>query len=586
MKGVKGAYSANRLLTCLLLVCMFITNIPAGADAQLSDDILIHDHNPADSFTINITYDGMAQFVFSVQYTGLDGNVTILLSNTSSEHEWNVATSEDMFVLGPNSSRAVRITIWPDDYREGCCTEVELQILAVRDSENLTVTRDYFVILPTDEKEKKDDEEGGVTIMGYHMGLPDPIDNKVGRFVIQVAFWFLFTIIVLLLMDPFIKSFTKKTETELDDIILGIIRKPIFVLIIIYGTIESLDTLDPPSEVLDVLSRIYALVFFITLFYTIYKVFTGALQYMDKLASKTSLGTKVHHALVPALSKVGSVIFFFIGLNVVLGYLGLDLALLLGGMTIMGLVIAFAAQDTLSNFFGGMFLIMEPNFKEEDTIILQGITYNVKEIGMRTTQLYDISNHALVIIPNNLLANEKIVTLTEPDRHIKMNIEVGVAYGTDVEKVETLLLTIAKAHPEIITETDEMPFVRFQAFGESSLDFKLIFWVNDLDARFRVRHEVMKRVNKKFEEEGIEIPFPQRVVYLQSEDSEPEVSEEERVAEPVKDDPASRAEVPGVAEDPDIASHIDDEEKAKGNVDTDSVDEGGDGGGNGGGDGE
>jgi len=577
------------LLTGLLIACMFITTIPIGANAQLSDDIKVHDIVPADSYSINITQDGTAQFVFVVQYTGLDGNVTILLSNISSENGWNIVTSEDMFVLGSNSSLVVRITIWPEEYDEGCCTEIALRILAVRDSESHEVTRDYFVVLPEDEKEKKDDDDSGVTIMGFHLELPDSIDHKYGRFVIQVAFWLLFTIIVLLLMDPFVRSFTKKTETELDDIILGIIRKPIFVLIIIYGTIESLDTLDPPSEVLDVLSRVYALVFFITLFYTIYKVFTGALQYMDKLASKTSLGSKVHNSLIPALSKLGSVIFFFIGLNVILGYLGMDLALLLGGMTIMGLVIAFAAQDTLSNFFGGMFLILEPNFKKEDTIILQDTTYNVKEIGMRTTKLYDISNHALVIIPNNLLANEKIVTLTEPDRHIKMNIEVGVAYGTDVEKVESILLTIAKAHPEIITEKDEMPFVRFQAFGASSLDFKLIFWVNDLDARFRVRHEIMKRVNKKFEEEGIEIPFPQRVVYLHQEEEADQGSgyvDQVSLPEPMSDDPASRAEVPGRVEDPDMKAQVDDEEKVKGNVDTDGFDEGGDGGGNGGGDGE
>lgn len=381
------------------------------------------------------------------------------------------------------------------------------------------------------------------------------------------------------------------------------------MLIVIYGLIESLDTLNPPSEVLDVLGRLYGIVFFGTAICTAYNIFKAALEYMDKLTENTSLGSKVHHALVPALSKVGSIIFFFIGLNVILGYLGMDLALLMGGMTIMGLVIAFAAQDTLSNFFGGIFLILEPNFKQDDTITLQGTTYNVKEIGMRTTQLYDISNHALVIIPNNILANEKIVTLTEPDRHIKMNIEVGVAYGTDVDLVESTLLTLAKSHPEIITRSDRMPFVRFGAFGDSSLDFKLVFWVNDLENRFRVRHEIMKRVYKKFGELKIEIPFPQRVITMVGEDTADDTAEDPSLSEsstlppapatpqdpflsspvptqaspPKPIDPAATAEVKGDPGKPleDVIRERDEERKqqATGNVDSDGFDDdGGDGG--------
>ena len=495
---------------------VLLISVPAQVTGDLDQEVEVHDIDPVDTYSYNLTPGGSAQFIFVVKHAGSQGNITILLSNTTGNHGWYVVSSEDIFSLAPNSSQVVRITIWPDKYEEGKSTDVHLRILAVKDSDSHEVKRTYTVLLPSDASVtgSEDDEEDGIRILGFRMGVPDPLDSKIGRFIILSSFWILFTLVVLVLLDPFIKSFTKRTETELDDIIIGILRKPLLLLIIIYGLIESLDALDPPSEIMDVLDRIYGIVFFTTVIYTAYKIFNAALLYMDKLASKTSMGTKVHHALIPSLSKVGSIIFFFIGLNVILGYLGMDLALLLGGMTIMGLVIAFAAQDTLSNFFGGIFLILEPNFKKDDTIILRDITYDVAEIGMRTTRLYDVSNHALVIIPNNILANEKIVTLTEPDRHIKMNIEVGVAYGTDVDLMETTLLTIAKSHPEIISEVGRMPFVRFQAFGQSSLDFKLVFWVNDLNNRFRVRHEIMKRVYKKIGELGIEIPFPQRVVHM------------------------------------------------------------------------
>ena len=514
--AVTAPHSGVLVLISMLIGVVLLISVPALVTGDLAQEVEVHDIDPVGTYSYNLTPGGSAQFIFVVKHAGSQGNITILLSNTTGDHGWHVVSSEDIFSLTPNSSQVVRITIWPEEYEKGRSTDVHLRILAVRDSDSHEVKRTYTVVLPSDVTVtgSEDDEDDGLRIMGFRMGVPDPLDSKIGRFIILSSFWILFTLLVLVLLDPFVESFTKRTETELDDIILGIIKKPIFVLIIIYGLIESLNTLDPPTEIMDVLDRIYGIVFFTTVIYTAYKIFNAALLYMDKLASKTSMGTKVHHALIPSLSKVGSIIFFFIGLNVILGYLGMDLALLLGGMTIMGLVIAFAAQDTLSNFFGGIFLILEPNFKKDDTIILRDITYDVAEIGMRTTQLYDVSNHALVIIPNNILANEKIVTLTEPDRHIKMNIEVGVAYGTDVDLVETTLLTIAKSHPEIISEVGRMPFVRFQAFGASSLDFKLVFWVNDLNNRFRVRHEIMKRVYKKIGEMGIEIPFPQRVVHM------------------------------------------------------------------------
>lgn len=606
--GDRAGSADNLLIAAIVLIGLVL--IPSFTEGALSDDVLVHDIQPKDTYAQNLTFGGEAQFVINVEYNGTGDNITVLLSNSTADQGWIVEStvlesSDDMFELSPGDSEVVRISIRPETYENGVSTNVTLTILAVRDSDSHQVTRTYMVLLPagehgsSDDVKNDDDDNEGITIIGFHVNLPNQIDSQMGRFIILVTFWIIMTCVVLILLDPFVSTFTKKTETQLDDIILKIVRKPIFVLLVIYGLIESLGTLNPPSEVLDILERLYGVVFFGTAIYTAYNIFMAALMYMDKLAEKTSLGSKVHHALVPALSKVGSIIFFFIGLNVILGYLGMDLALLLGGMTIMGLVIAFAAQDTLSNFFGGIFLIMEPNFKHADTIIIQGTTYNVKEIGMRTTQLYDISNHALVIIPNNILANEKIVTLTEPDRHIKMSVEVGVAYGTDVDLVENTLLTLAKSHPEIMSDAGEMPFVRFQAFGASSLDFKLVFWVNDLENRFRVRHEIMKRVNKKFEELEIQIPFPQRVVHMVGE--QPAESSEDELSStrssdpflsaplPKANDPAASAEVKGDPGKPheDVIREQDEEEllkaKSMGGIDSDGLDDGGgDGGGDGG----
>ena len=134
---------------------------------------------------------------------------------------------------------------------------------------------------------------------------------------------------------------------------------------------------------------------------------------------------------------------------------------------------------------------------------------------MRTTRLYDIFKHIIVVVPNDTLANEMLINITEPDRRIKDKVSVGVAYGVDTYKVEGLLIEIANSHPDILTDDPpRKPFIRFENFGDSSLDFMLYFWVNDLDNRYRVKHELRHTIHKRFEEAGIEIPFPQHVVTM------------------------------------------------------------------------
>ncbi|MBN1677825.1 MAG: mechanosensitive ion channel, partial [Candidatus Thermoplasmatota archaeon] len=96
----------------------------------------------------------------------------------------------------------------------------------------------------------------------------------------------------------------------------------------------------------------------------------------------------------------------------------------------------------------------------------------------------------------------------------KATVEVGVAYGADVEKVEQILLEVASAHPNVLKEIGKVPVVRFLKFGESSLDFGLYMWVDNFMNKWRVAHELKKQVYQRFAKEGIEIPFPQRTIYV------------------------------------------------------------------------
>ena len=133
---------------------------------------------------------------------------------------------------------------------------------------------------------------------------------------------------------------------------------------------------------------------------------------------------------------------------------------------------------------------------------------------MRSTKLYSIFDHELIILPNNSIANQKIVNMVKPDTKLRDRVKVGVAYGSDIDKVEKILYNSAIKHPNVIKEEGYEPVVRFRDFGDSSLDFTVIFWVDNILNQWKTRSEIRKEIDIRFRREGIKIPFPQRTVWL------------------------------------------------------------------------
>ncbi|MCK5562047.1 MAG: mechanosensitive ion channel, partial [Thermoplasmata archaeon] len=382
------------------------------------------------------------------------------------------------------------ITIWDNaesKFKKGEDVEIIVTI-GLDEFGNETYTTslsDMIHVTKIDE----DEEKHGIDLLGFHFEFPEQLkvlDNNFGRFLVQFIIWLIIASIVLVILDPIIRRATKKSVSKIDDIILDIIRRPVLILIILYGVVVSLRELELPTEFMYWVEGAYSIGFFLMMIWIGFRVFQGILIQVGHSLTKRT-GYKVDKILVPFIQKIALVIVGLVVLITILGYLQIDLTLFAVGGVVISMVIAFAAQDTLSNFFAGMFLILEPKFKEDDMIFFEGDTYLVRKIGMRTTQLYDLFKHIDVIMPNNKLANEKLVNITEPDRRIKDTCEVGVAYGSDPKRVHKLLLEVVSKHPDIINDDlDRKPFTRFTEFGDSSINFKVGFWVRDLDDRFRV----------------------------------------------------------------------------------------------------
>ena len=355
--------------------------------------------------------------------------------------------------------------------------------------------------------------EENTIIGGFANPLPKPFNNPYGALILNIIIWIIIAFIIYLAIRYIIRTLVKKTKTKLDDQILEIIRTPIIIIVIIYGIITSIIKLGIQIGIQESLFQLFSFFVLGIILYIVYKIFNEVLNEITmRRGGKSSNFAKV---LRPIFKKIGAVIILIGGLIYSFSLLDIELTALLAGAGVLGLVISFAAQDTLSNFFSGMHLLLDRPFQIGDIILLESGEYcRVENVGMRSTRLYSLFDHELLILPNNYMANQKIINIVKPDKKIRQNIKVGVAYGSDVEKVKNILYESASNHPNVLTEGENEPLVRFTSFGDSSLDFSLIFTIDDVMNQWRVKSDVITAIDKRFRKENITIPFPQRTVWL------------------------------------------------------------------------
>ena len=224
---------------------------------------------------------------------------------------------------------------------------------------------------------------------------------------------------------------------------------------------------------------------------------------------------KFDRAVYDLFESVGSVLVLVFGFFWVLTVMGMNVTVFLAGAGIAGLVLAFAMQDTLSNYFSGLHLLLDKPFDLGDTIELNGEFMEVLRIGMRSTRLYNIFDHEIEIVPNNILANQTISNVTEPDNEYRASVEVGVAYGSPIEKVKEILFEAVTTNDEVVIDDgDKRPRVSFTDFGTSALEFRVRFFVKDVLEQWSVKTAVREHIDRRFREEGITIPFPQTTLSI------------------------------------------------------------------------
>lgn len=312
-----------------------------------------------------------------------------------------------------------------------------------------------------------------------------------------------------------------KTRFQFDDALLKAVHRPIWISILMIGAITGIRWISPEAAwtnaIEALLKSLMAIIWALAVNRIIIRIVDDAVAYWRSKGRQGSEIIGLGGNIVRMLLLVGIVFLL-------LAIWKINITPLLASAGIAGVAVALAAKETLSNFFGGVSVLLDQPYKVGDYIVLDsGERGEVVDIGLRSTRILT-RDDVLVSIPNAIITNTKIVNESAPEPRFRVRIKIGVAYGSDIDQVEEILLSLTKENRLVAPEPS--PRVRFRAFGDSSLDFELLCWAHRPHDKGRLIHELNRSIYKAFNAAGVSIPFPQRDVHLFYPHSESKVADD------------------------------------------------------------
>ncbi len=335
------------------------------------------------------------------------------------------------------------------------------------------------------------------------------LNNPFLAAILYLIVFFMLAKIIDFIVTKIILRFTKKTKTTLDDKIVAIIHQPLFFTIFLVGFIVAFSQFDLNEKfVFPFNSFVYSVILII---WTVASI--RASKVIINIAFHKFFDvTGLSKDILPLFVTISKVTIIIICMMTIFSIWRINITPLLASAGIVGAIIAFAAKDAFANLFGGISIFLDKPFKIDDVIDIGGNERGkVVNIGIRSTRIQTPAG-LILTVPNADIANSKISNESIDTLHSKVSVNIGVAYGSDVRLVEKTLLEIALNYPLVVKEPE--PLVRFLEFADSSLNFLLVVWIEDITKTFLVRNDINYEINKKFTELSIEIPFPQRDVHL------------------------------------------------------------------------
>jgi small-conductance mechanosensitive channel len=217
-----------------------------------------------------------------------------------------------------------------------------------------------------------------------------------------------------------------------------------------------------------------------------------------------------------ALFQLIKYLVWVVAIALTLEFLGFKITLLIAGSAALLVGLGLGLQQIFQDLVSGIFILIEGTIREADVIEIDGLVGKILIINLRTSQVLS-RDGIVIIVPNHKFINENIINWSHSSQATRFKVSVSVAYGTDVEKVRTILVQCASLHLDVLKETNNdarAPFSRLVDFGDNGIHFELFFWTTNIFRVESTKSDIRFEINKKFNTNGIVIPFPQRDVHM------------------------------------------------------------------------
>lgn len=315
--------------------------------------------------------------------------------------------------------------------------------------------------------------------------------------------------ILTFILDRIIKRLTGITSSNLDDIVIEAVRKPLYWLVFVlafklaFGRLEHLFGTD--------LEALYSSLYIMIGFVAAWRLVNALTKlYGDEVAPKT--GSALDNQLIPFFRRIVLIILSVITAIILLGNFNIEVGGLVATLGIGSLAIALAAQATLSDIISGFMIMIDRPFRIGDRIEIQDLNTwgDVIDIGLRSTRIRTRDNR-MVIVPNSVISKSLVVNHSYPDTQYRIQIEIGVAYGTDLEFARKTIIDAVRGVEGVLP--DQKVEALFLQFGDSAHIFRVRWWLESYVDTRRMFDRVNTALYNALNEAGIEMPFPSQAVY-------------------------------------------------------------------------
>lgn len=312
-----------------------------------------------------------------------------------------------------------------------------------------------------------------------------------------------------LFLKIYLNKIAKRTKSDIDDIVIENIKKPLYTFILFIGGYFALKSLSILTLYASWIDRIFFVGMVLAVSFVVVRLLKVLISRWLKVEKKFEKTPKL-------VNKIVAVIIYLVAFLIILSYFKIEINPMVAALGLGGLAIGLALQDTLSNLFAGLHIISDRSINVGDFIELkEGDTSGyVDDIGWRSTKIRTLPN-TMVIIPNSKLAGSITINNSMPENEMAALVQCGVAYGSNLKNVEKATVDVARNIQKTVTgavRTFE-PFIRYHTFGNSNINFTVILRVEKFVDKYLVIHEFIKELKERYDKEKIEISWPVRKIY-------------------------------------------------------------------------